>query len=496
MSKSLLSVIVGLAALLGLILVLSWPSGGSGSGTPNGSEGENQAGAGGVIAATEEARPPASISVAFTLDRSRVRAITITLPGDEPSTVTRLPGGSWVYAAGDVPERSGWPADGVRALEALGALERVEAVGRAADGPGDDAAIAVFHMGSGPPVRLAFATSAVGGNVRIEGPDGAAVVRAAALSALLEPGLQGWRSSAAMPGVGPGSASRITVSSGEGRLALSRQGGRWFVDSPLSARADAGAADALLRAIAGLRVQEHLDELPVGALRDRDLEIVVERDQRDAGAAANTRRTALRIGGPAPMGVGVRFAQVTLPDGSEHAMAVRAASLPDAAALLEPSVYIDKSPAEIRPDDVQFITVRSLTDSSNQLGYRRTVGEWVRMLSDGGQETLGFGEAQQIGGALSLLSQMPATPMMATDVEFRGFTRLELRDVHGDLASALTVGYAGGNRVAVRDGAVVWAYDLNREAPDLFLLPDPATVEPEPERAAPAGTPRGPGTAK
>jgi len=504
MSKPLIGIVAGIAVLLGVIVLVTLP-GGSGASPGNGDEagsGERDTTGGAAarddVNATNEAASTRG-GVAFAIEPAMVRAITVRLPGEEAATVTRLESGAWVFAEGDEPSEAGWPADGRQALAVLASLESVRSVGEAADGPGDEAGKATFHMRGVGERELAFATRGVGGNVVIEAASGPALVRREAVASLMEPGLASWRSQSALPGVGPGQTSRLELETAGKRLSLMRMGGEWMLRSPVAARANQDAVNSLLRLIGGLRAERFLDgPAPDSAFLGERLVVRAERDARSADGVVTTTGRSIEIGESAPFGLGVRFARTDLDtstgpgDANDRTYGVTV-SLQDAPAfeqLASARTYLAKSAAAVRPDDVHFVTIAPLETAGDEAprerSFRRNLGEWFTMRADGTGEALSAIEMDELGRLLNLVSNRAGEPYPEEEAPgFRPLRRVELHDVYGEVVERLTVGFAGAGTPAVAGGGVIWLYPDQQRLPEVLDAPRYADLAPVEERAEP-----------
>jgi hypothetical protein len=390
----------------------------------------------------------------------------------------------------------GWPANAPRVREALSMLERVERVG---EGGGEGAALGAdavevrLVLSDGSERLLRVSPGSVGGNVAAEGPGGSGMVERGAVSAFLDEGPREWRLRDAMPGVGPATTSRVTlVDEDAGRLAFDKLEGRWFVRTPVSSRADSEAVSGLLSALGSLRVIRFLDEAHRVPAEDA-LTVVAERDRRTVEGErvdVETERVTAVIGGASSFGPATRTARVTLSDGSRHAVAVSVESLPRGPGLLDVSGYLAPRPTAARAEDVHIVAVQA-SDGAGERGYRRRVEGWGEMRSDGGVVAAGPAEVERVEAALRALTAGRAS---ATPVAEAGALRLpgrvELRDVSGGVLDVLRVGYDGEDRVAVRNGPVVWRYgdDGPRDLIALIGLGEPASIGVGSERSDPAPT--------
>ena len=89
--------------------------------------------------------------------------------------------------------------------------------------------------------------------------------------------------------------TNVTLTSGEGTVALAQAGGEWRLTSPEEAPADNAAADAIVNALSSARMQSVVDTPDPAAMG-------LARPAVTASVTAGPTRAVLEIGGPAPDG--------------------------------------------------------------------------------------------------------------------------------------------------------------------------------------------------
>lgn len=95
--------------------------------------------------------------------------------------------------------------------------------------------------------------------------------------AFIETGMAAWRDPGLL-GALPGRAARLELSRGTSRLELARVDGRWSLRSPLATRASEPAVDALITALARLRVERFDQPAPPLVGADDPVTITLEAD--------------------------------------------------------------------------------------------------------------------------------------------------------------------------------------------------------------------------
>lgn len=457
MSKSVVAVALLIAGVLGVVAALVMTGPGGGGGSPDADGGADGNGEGSAVTA------------GFDIDAGAVEAVFVRGGDGAWRGVRRGEGAGWVYVEGGVDvagEARGWPANGPAIRSALSALEGMEITGEGGDVGEGATEVRLVMRGSGART-LRVAGEAAGGNVLVEvdgGAGGSGVVRRGLLAGVLDEGPASWRLERALPGVSGVATSRVTIEGvGGDRLGLDRLDGRWYVRTPVRARASADAAAGMLDALGGLRVVSFVGadalEMGVGGWR-----VVAERDERRVEGervAVETERVEAVFGAPAPYGVGARYARVTLPDGTEHGVVVNLGVLGDLAGLVEPRGYLARTPTGERAADVQFVTVSSVEgEGGADEGYRRRLGTWHALLADGGDEPVDSAARERLERVLGLLTAggERVGVGLASEAGARTPIRVSLRDLSGDVVDVLRVGYSSSGTVVVRNGAVVWDY--------------------------------------
>ncbi len=478
MSKPAVLVAVGVAVALGILTLLVLGPGGGGGGSGDGD---------------------AAAGPFFELDPSAVESVTVERPGGEPFVLRRVAegvsvtGSRWVATAvGGDPAVSGWPANGPRIETALGRLERIEAIDGAPSDRAPERSVLrlVFEVdgGASPSRELSFETSAAGGNLLARSGGRSAVIPRASVEQWIDTEPGDWRLRVALPGVGPATTSRLTLLGPAGeRVSLSRVEGRWSVRAPVSVAADADAVEGLLDALGALRVAEFGADVPAGEAET--LTIVAERDRR-AGGGVETERLTARVGGPAPFGVGSRFAEVRFGEAGPFSIAVRGAALASMDGLLDARRYVSGAASSATASDVRFLTVSGGAGVEAR-GYRRALDTWEEMKPDGALEEVGAETRRGIEGVLEVLSSGEGEVSLVSDLgSLVTPARVELRGADGEVLEVLRVGYSGAGVLTVRSGAVAWRYpDAPEGMAALLGVPEPELVV-EPERE-PVSVPEG-----
>ncbi|GAB4383889.1 MAG: hypothetical protein Kow0022_04880 [Phycisphaerales bacterium] len=254
----------------------------------------------------------------------------------------------------------------------------------------------------------------IGVSVRSSGRATGGLTDAALFDAFVRTGLLAWRDERVLlsPGVGP---SRVFIEAGREALALARRDGRWTLLEPLTSPADPDAAGALIRTLAGLRVERFMEDLRVDDDRtglDHPLaRIEAEHDFRVAagnGFESKLVRQTLTIGGATDLsGATVHgLVEWTLEDGSNVKRSlvgpvVVAMSTEQLNKLTtSPGPYVSKVSTILLPSSIQDV---SLSVGSRSVHLERLGTTWAIR-----SERLFSGDAATISGMVELLCQKPA----------------------------------------------------------------------------------------
>lgn len=350
----------------------------------------------------------------FAFQPSEVQSLRVAPAGQDVSyMVERASPGGWrlrTFGSGDTRP---WPVVPTRARGAVRVLADLAApVDQDAAPTLDDRAVTLeVTLRDGKEHRLEIGSEAVGGRRRAVTGDGRVMyVDASVLDVLTNPGPPGWRNPAALPGVGA-ETSRIAIRAPETALTLARVEGDWRLRSPVRARASDSAVSDLVGALAALRATSFLtpDEAPPATemgLDEPELVITIESDQRrigpDGEVTIETARRRLRLGGPARLGGGGRFADTG--EGGQ-AMVVDASGID--AIQTDPALYPARTAIGARPSGIGMVIV--MPTSGSDRGYRRTIDGWRRIADDGGLAPV---EDEVVESLLTFLSERLASDVL------------------------------------------------------------------------------------
>ncbi|MCW5757266.1 MAG: hypothetical protein KIT54_08535 [Phycisphaeraceae bacterium] len=263
-----------------------------------------------VVASMWLLRPP-SDSGAFgpqsvlEIDAAAIVVMETTLRGGPRKRIERTPIG-WSFLAGDGPP---WAVQEGRARAAARILADLQ--GRPVRN--DEAlpavtATLVIEDSRGRKVSLGLREPIVGGRRVVDRVDSQGQLQRFAIDqplyeAFAQTGFEAWRDPGLL-GALPGRAARIEIDTGVARLELGRVEGTWAVRAPVATRAHEPSVDALLQAIARVRV-ERFDQPPPPLLTAaRQTTITLEADTTTPGADPDrpdrvTERLVLTLHGPA-----------------------------------------------------------------------------------------------------------------------------------------------------------------------------------------------------
>ncbi|MFG0294052.1 MAG: DUF4340 domain-containing protein [Phycisphaerales bacterium JB050] len=425
---------------------------------------------------------------AFEVDTAQVVALTVTEPGGVTRSVYKTPVGGWIYAELPVTTEPdiGWPVDVSRVRSALQTLSPIPAAGRSDSVTVDDSApIIELRLADGTVRSLQVERESVGGNsLALVDSEQTVLIPSDTVSDILSQGPESWRLTSPLAGLNS-DPSRITIASGNNRVALAKVENRWTIRGPISARADEVMIRSLLSELAKMRISEFTDS--TNLVTDPVVTFEVERDDvvSSDGSARRVTRRVFSIGGAMPPGGPLRRATV------------RGTDLPPATAMIierggistdeqfiklaEPEIYITKHPLHERREDIGIILFRPIGNMDAERGFRRDLEGWNEMNRDGGMRTAELPDREALDQAITMLTTETGTPRIASEVDhFRPLTRVELYTLDGSDLGSLQVGYTDGV-VSVRRGTVLWLYP-ETIAPSMFMLPAPDQIEPEPER--------------
>ncbi|MEQ8317688.1 MAG: hypothetical protein RIE77_02650 [Phycisphaerales bacterium] len=229
-------------------------------------------------------------------------------------------------------------------------------------------------------------------------------------------GLAAWRDEGLL-GALPGRPARLELARGDSRLELARVDGRWSLRAPVSSRASEQGVDALLQAIARLRV-ERFDEPPPPAVQAAtQVTITVEADRiepmgDDSEPVRTTERLTLTLHGPADTGgrltlVGVarerRYRSAGAATEFLGATFVAIDLEPLQQVTLEARGYVAATAIE---GDATLVTRLELNDRV----YARTDGGWAE-----GDEVLPADRAAALDAFSTLLTTTAMTGVELTD---------------------------------------------------------------------------------
>lgn len=425
---------------------------------------------------------------AFEVDTAQVVALTVTEPGGVTRSVYKTPVGGWIYAELPVTTEpdTGWPVDVSRVRSALQTISPIPAAGRSDSVTvSDSAPIIELRLADGTVRSLQVERESVGGNsLALVDSEQTVLIPADTVSEILSHGPESWRITSPLASIFS-DASRVTITSGDNRIALAKIENRWTIRGPISARADKEMVRSLLSELAKMSIAEFADTSDL--ITEPVATFEVERDDliSSDGSARRVTRRVLTIGG-----------QIT-PGGSKRIATVRGTDLPPVtpiiieqagistdeqfAKLALPEVYISKHPLHERREDIGIILFRPMGDMDAERGFRRELEGWNEMNPEGGMRTAELPDREALDQALTMLTTEIGMPRIASDIDqYRPLTRIELYTLDGSDLGSLQVGYTDGV-LSVRRGTVLWLYP-ETDPPSMFMLPAPDQLEPEPER--------------
>lgn len=308
-----------------------------------------------------------------------------------------------------------WPVRDVRARNAARILADMQ--GRPMEDPGELSPVATtltITDARGRKMSLGLREPVIGGRRVIDRVDADGAVRHFSIDEPIyemfaQKSLLAWRDEGLL-GALPGRPARLALSSGATRIDLARIEGNWSLRAPVAARASEEAIDALLRAIANLRV-ERFDEPPPSLLDGTDpVSITIEADTSLPGEDPSrplrvTERVIVTLHGPAD--TGGRLTRVGVTREREERRA---------GASVEPLgttyVAIDLEPLQKVTLDAGGFVARTALDGDATLiaglklgdrSYTRTADGWAE-----GGEALPQDRAAALDALTTLLT---ATPM-------------------------------------------------------------------------------------
>lgn len=392
----------------------------------------------------------------LTIDPASVRTIRVERPGAaEAERIERVAGGGWRL----VIERAGaspWPLIPARVRGLLAVLAELKPEGQLRAGMElpNDATTVTITQDDGSQTVLRLDPRSVGGRSLAAVDDrAAAFISDQVFLAFTEPGPRGWRDLSAMPGVGA-DVSRLGARTAELDLTLARIGARWYLRTPVSARADESSAQTLLGAMTGLTVVQFVDDasaLPRSAtgLDDPQLVLVAETDRRtidESGAPrVVTEQRELRVGSAANIAGDTLYAT---PDGGQTVLIIGVGSL--GAVSSDPAFYAARTATGAPAADVGMIVLSSV-DAPDR-GFRRGAEGWSRLATDGSQQP-------QDGAAVDeLLSFLSVKQSQSVGFEapagHRVVGAVMLLDFEGEPIERIEVGVTDGGEIVLMSPAL------------------------------------------
>lgn len=263
-----------------------------------------------VVASTWLLRPPSDARAlgpqsVLVIDAAAVVAMETTSRGDPARRIERT-GIGWSLVSGDGPP---WAVQEGRARAAARILADLEGypVGEDRDLPPVTATLLVEDA-RGRKVSLGLREPTVGGRRVVDRIDADGRLQRFAIDqplyeAFVQTGFDAWRDPGLL-GALPGRAARIELDTGLARLELARIEGDWALRAPVATRAHAPAIDALLQAIARVRVERFDQPPPPMIAASNSTTITLEADTTTPGEDPDrpnrmTERLILTLHGPA-----------------------------------------------------------------------------------------------------------------------------------------------------------------------------------------------------
>lgn len=403
----------------------------------------------------------------LSFDPGALEAVTHTAPDGTVRRIQRTEQGGWMWSSGDASWPAIFPSRAQAAITTLANLTPSGEARRAESVPENSHTITI-ETADAEPRTLRFSADSLGGLALAQADDGPVVrIDTTVVQPFIDPGLDSWRINTALPDLFD--ASRISLSSEEAPIMLARTQGTWRIVSPISARAEPAAVQALKDSLSRITIQRFL---PADSSTRSDrgtaspqMTISLERDQRspDASADVPVRTTSwgLRIGDAANADGSVLYAD-PIPDRGlvfhVNAAGVRAVST-------SPRNYLALTATGVLPADVFGVRIRNLDGVTT---YRRELDDWKRITPDGVSERT---ESAPLERLLSFLAATPGEPEPArADDDLHTLARIELQNLAGERIDLLSAGYNADGVFAVREGSVLVLYP-GQPAPDVLGLP-------------------------
>lgn len=407
--------------------------------------------------------------------------IEVRLPDEPVQRIERseTDPGEWTLRIGDEPAAPRWPLLATRVRSILQLIDQLRAAAATdADASvGDRAITVVLHADDDSTHTLRMSERTLGGTGLLEyqsaakdgpaAPPRRAMVEDRFIATFRNPGPRGWRTTAALPGVGP-EISRLRIENDQAVIALARTSGRWHLVEPVAAPANANKVAQVISALQKLTITDFQDtRRPDPALTRLDAptaRIRIETDVRTAApdpAAApqlSTRIQEIAVGGPADSTGKNLFAALGT-DSDRRIVAIDATGLA-AVLVTDPAAYMSPNAVATVAADVGSIALAPISESAGQgRTFKRSMGSWAELLPDGREAQLATGDADAVGDVLTFLSSRPAAAIHTTPPE--GYTpagTVSFLSLGGAPLEQVEVGVLPTGTTAIRSGQTYRVY--------------------------------------
>lgn len=427
---------------------------------------------------------------AVEFDPTQVTSIRFAIPGQREAITQRSSLGGWSMPMGPVewPLNPSGPADLLASLRSLHASSS-----NASTADPANPIILTLTLRDSTTRTIRIASEPVGGAVAVRVDDAKPFTAdKSILDAASNP--RQWRVNAALPGLDASDLSQLTITAGASTLAFGREGNKWVIQRPISARADQRAVTNLIAQLSRSSVERFIDE-PTTAERAASgldkprLIITAERGPASTSdAQRSTRARELYLGGPAAAstttpGAGAIYAA---PDRQSTTMLIIPGDMVGGLATM-PGTYLASTATDVSPADVAIVSLRR--EGATEIGYRRQQGNWTTMNAANAAPV----DGRTVDALLTFLTTQPGQPepvLPGRTDGLRTLTRITLIDIDGETRDVISVGYNADGIIAMRSGNLVVLYP-NQPAPEILSLPRFADLPPEPGAPTQPSVPMG-----
>lgn len=455
-----------------------------------------------------------------------VEQIIVSVPGQPRQTIEKAPGAKSILGAdadwqlridaakpGEQP-LAPWPIESAKLQLLLRVLSEMRAVALSASGMElGRPTIVDIHLTGNRSIKLTLAERTLAGTglVEIDTPTATgtrALVNDNIHAVFTSPGPREWREPFPLGGIAP-DASRIRIE-GKGKpLALAKHEGKWFVQEPVQAPADAAAIGHLLAMLGHISIADFLDQGPSDSttgLEKPTGTITLEADRRSmpTGAAepkVTTDTVTIAIGGAADAAVSRVFCSV----GGHRVVLISSASIRDIGA--DPGAVIWPHPLRESPSDIgtiAFTLTNSIPATTAEKAFKRSDGRWIQEIAGNADVPLTTQAQRDVDALLIMLTgsdpaasqahagnQAPALPRPSISIEapkaYRVLGTIAVASLAGRPIETLELATADKDVVVIRAGPVYRAYAAN-QLPELIRAAVQASTPPAPAPLPPPFT--------